>query len=212
MESNKIRMTLLICVLLLPLFSSVHANSSSPSSSNNSTLKKSYKTFVFTHCNSTTYPYECFQSLTPHASAIQANPFKLCNVSLSLALKATTKSYSLISHLLTSSLNKTTSSYSSVCAVLKDCVSNVKDAVDEIRQSLHEMAHLKDDVDKAFHVSNIQTAVSAAITDNETCLDGFDDVGVDVAGMREKVRKSIVNVERMTSNALHFINANLNYY
>lgn len=186
--------------------SNSNSNQTNTTTSTSNAIIQSYKAFILTSCNSTTYPSICYQSLSPYASTIQAHPFNLCNVSLSLALKATAKASSLISELL--GCNNETAK---VAAVLRDCVDNVRDSVGELRQSLEEMAHLKDDVDRGFHVSTIQTAVSAAITDDETCSDGFDGVNVE-AGVRDRIRESIVNVERMTSNALYFINNNLPTY
>ncbi|XP_054814340.1 pectinesterase inhibitor 4-like [Prosopis cineraria] len=185
-------------------------NNTNPSSSSNqivSTHKNTmntYKSFVFTSCKSSTYPSICYQYLSQYASKIKADPFMLCNSSLSLVLKQAKKTSSLISKL----MRKKNISETSATAVLNDCLDNVRSSIDEIKESLDGMNHL-DGTDKEFQMSTIKTYVSAAITDHETCSDGLDEENVD-ASVREKVRESLLNVQRMTSNALYFIN-NLNY-
>ncbi|KAF7824893.1 pectinesterase inhibitor 4-like [Senna tora] len=183
-----------------PHFSQNYAPTPAPSPSpspNPNHESQTYKLFILNSCNSSTYPSICYQSLSPFASKIRSDPFTLCNVSLSLALKAAVKTRSVISDILNSNLTAT-------ATVLRDCLENVEDSVEELKESLEEMAHLveekrnDDEVDRAFRVSTIQTAVSAAITDDSTCSDGFDEENVD-GGVREKIRKSVLNVERMTT-------------
>ncbi|CAI0404422.1 unnamed protein product [Linum tenue] len=55
-------------------------------------------------------------------------------------------------------------------------------------------------------ISNVQTWVSAALTDESTCDDGFD--GKEMAGvMKAVVRGKVETVAHLTSNALALINA-----
>lgn len=81
----------------------------------------------------------------------------------------------------------------------------------ELQDSLDAMAHLDDDssnFDRDFQISNIKTWVSAAITNDQTCYDEFDEMNVDPT-VRDQVRRSVLNVARKTSNALYFINNNI---
>ncbi|XP_061348732.1 pectinesterase inhibitor 4-like [Gastrolobium bilobum] len=165
---------------------------------------QTFRTYVTTSCKSTTYPSICYQSLSPYASKIGANPLKLCNISLTLALKGAHSASSTISKLLKS--NNLTH-YAE--QVVKDCFGNVKDSIGQLQDSLHEMGHLNNVIDKEFQISNMKTWVSASITNDETCSDGFDEMNVD-ANVRDKIRKIVLNVARKTSNALYFIN-NLRY-
>lgn len=165
---------------------------------------QTYKTFVLTSCNSTTYPSICYHSLFPFASQIKAQPLQLCNISLSLALKATAKTTSAITGLLREG-NVT----ETAAAALRDCLDNAKDSVGELKQSLDEMAHLSE-VDREFQMSSIKTYVSAAITDDQTCWDGLDEQSNVDGAVRNKIRNSLLSAQRMTSNALYFIN-NLTY-
>ncbi|KAI9081604.1 hypothetical protein K1719_036490 [Acacia pycnantha] len=187
----------------------INPNSYSKSTTNNHSpnqIAKNYEAFVFTSCNASTYPSICYQYLSNYASKIKADPFKLCYSSLSVVLTQAKKSFSVISDL----LNQKNSYISGTAAkALKDCLSNVKSSIGEVKESLDDMNHLYDSHDKEFQMSTVKTYVSAAITDHETCFDGLDEENVD-ASVRDKVRNSVLNVQRMTSNSLYFIN-NLKY-
>ncbi|KAJ6993524.1 hypothetical protein NC653_016609 [Populus alba x Populus x berolinensis] len=52
-------------------------------------------------------------------------------------------------------------------------------------------------------MSNAQTWVSAALTNEDTCLDGFHEVE---SKAKDDVKRKITNVARVTSNALYMIN------
>ena len=178
-----------------------HQNITTTPSSYNQTY---YKTYIKTACNTTTYPSICYRYLYPYALQIEADPMKLCNTSLSLALKAARSASSTISNILKSNNLTHTAE-----EVVHDCFDNLKESIGEMQDSLDDLGHLYDSTDKDFEMSNIKTWVSAAITDDETCSDGFDEEKVD-ATVRDKIRKIVLNVARMTSNALYFIN-NLSY-
>lgn len=51
-------------------------------------------------------------------------------------------------------------------------------------------------------MGNVKTWVSAALTDEDTCMDGFEE---NVGKMKETIRGYIVNVAELTSNALALI-------
>lgn len=52
-------------------------------------------------------------------------------------------------------------------------------------------------------MSNAETWVSAALTNEDTCLDGFEGVESKV---KSDVKRKIRNMARVTSNALYMIN------
>ncbi|KAK7271421.1 hypothetical protein RJT34_27304 [Clitoria ternatea] len=163
---------------------------------------QTFKNYVKTSCNSTTYPSICYKTLSPYASKIEGDPMKLCNVSLSLALKAANKASSTISKILKSNnLTKIAKE------VVQDCFGDVKDSIGELRDSLDAMGNL-DGVDRSFQISNIKTWLSGSITNDQTCSDEFDEMNVD-ATLRDKIRKIVLDVARKTSNALYFVNHNL---
>ena len=80
----------------------------------------------------------------------------------------------------------------------------VGDSVDELKQSMEAMEH-RGKFGVGFQLNSIQTWVSAALTDDSTCMDGFsgDSMNGDV---KTAVRSHVLNVAHPTSNALAFIN------
>lgn len=181
-------------------------SATTPSYYGNTTIPSNYtqtfRDYIVTSCNATTYPSICYRSLSPYSTKIEANPLKLCNVSLFLALEATKSASSTISKILKS--NNLTGIAEQV---VEDCFGNVKDSIGELKDSLDAMSKLVG-VDKEFQISNIKTWVSASITNDQTCSDGFDEMNVD-STLRDKIRKIVLDVARKTSNALYFINNNV---
>ena len=94
-------------------------------------------------------------------------------------------------------------------AIIKDCIENIKDSIDELKQSLNEMGHLGRSNVKA-QIYDIRTWVSAALTDENTCTDGFDGVSVSKT-VKNTIRKSILSVATPTSNALSLISILYSY-
>lgn len=217
METNTFAMTSLHQVLTMLIFillatsticsactNSTISTSSTQTNKTNTTIPSNsmeitFRTYIKTSCNSTTYPSICYKSLSPYASKIEADPMKLCNASLSLALKAARSANSTISNIL--QRNNLTDIEKQV---VQDCSDNVKYSMGQLQDSVDAMGHL-DGFDKEFQISNIKTWMSAAITNDQTCSDGFDDMNGD-ATLRDKIRKIVLNAARMNSNALYFVN------
>ncbi|KAK3220961.1 hypothetical protein Dsin_014931 [Dipteronia sinensis] len=130
---------------------------------------KTYKTFIENQCNSTTYPSDCYKSLSSYASTVKTNPVNLCNTSLYVTLKAARSYYVSIS-----SLTKQKGLSHIDKGIVKDCVDVLGDCVDELTQSLNAMTNLGGSYEEIqFQMSNIKTWVSASITYEDTCTDGF---------------------------------------
>ncbi|KAI4332637.1 hypothetical protein L6164_017529 [Bauhinia variegata] len=159
-----------------------------------------YKTYIQKACNTTRFPVLCCTTLYPFASRIKEDDVKLSKISLSLTLNATRSAYFSISN----ALKQSRLTHTEV-AVVKDCVDNIKDAVYELRQSFHSI-ELLGGKDRDFQVSNIQTWVSAALTDEDTCIEGFNEQKVSPE-VKNRIKMSVIKVARMTSNTLAFINS-----
>lgn len=84
---------------------------------------------------------------------------------------------------------------------LTDCVENMEDSVVELQKSLLEMKNLNGP-DFEEKMGNVMTWVSAALTDEDTCMDGFDGNGNMNEKVKATIRNYIVNVAQLTSNAL----------
>lgn len=89
-------------------------------------------------------------------------------------------------------------------AAMSDCVEVLGDSVDELRMSIQEMEH-PEGTSFGLQMSDIQTWVSAALTDDDTCMDGFDGNAMN-GNVKTTVRGYILHVAQMTSVALALIN------
>ncbi|CAM8974551.1 unnamed protein product [Rhodiola kirilowii] len=88
---------------------------------------------------------------------------------------------------------------------LKDCLEQMGDSMYELDRTLSELEDLKEGSGFRFQMSNAETWVSSALSDDETCLDSL----WEAAGKgkpKEDVRKRVVAVAKVTSNALYLIN------
>ncbi|KAK8603642.1 hypothetical protein V6N13_096116 [Hibiscus sabdariffa] len=155
--------------------------------------------FIRTSCNATTYPDLCFATFSSYASEIQANPKMLATKSLTLALNTTL----LASQTLTD-LCKTPGLKPNEVAALHDCVEEISDSADEFTRSISEMEEIQGK-SFAFRMSDVETWVSAALTDEDTCMDGFSENAMD-GDIKAVVTTAVEKVAQMTSISLAFVN------
>ncbi|CAN4080830.1 unnamed protein product [Withania somnifera] len=156
--------------------------------------------FIRTSCKSTTYPNLCFSSLAGRASAIGVSAHLLAHAALSVSLETAQAT----SAMMIKVANGQGMTQREVGA-MQDCVEELSDTVSELRKSLGEIKQLRGR-DFDLKKSDIQTWVSAALTNEDTCTEGFS--GKFMNGkVKTVVRKKILEVAHMTSNALALINS-----
>ncbi|KAL0304771.1 UNVERIFIED_CONTAM: hypothetical protein Scaly_3010900 [Sesamum calycinum] len=92
-------------------------------------------------------------------------------------------------------------------AAIKDCLEEVSDSVDRLSKSAQELKKLgrAGGPEYIWHLSNLQTWVSAALTDDSTCLDGFSGRALN-GRIKTSIRARMTNVAQVTSNALALCN------
>ncbi|KAJ9539739.1 hypothetical protein OSB04_026245 [Centaurea solstitialis] len=150
--------------------------------------------FIKASCETTRYPDLCFETLSPFSNAIQTSPTELVNAALMVSLKGVKAASKAVKVL----------SKGAVLSggAVSDCLENMSDSVDEMKKSMVAMKDL-DGPDFKEKMGDVKTWVSAALTDEDTCMDGFEENG-DVK-MKETIRGYIVNVAELTSIALALI-------
>ncbi|XVF11174.1 hypothetical protein REPUB_Repub08aG0003300 [Reevesia pubescens] len=155
--------------------------------------------FVKTSCKVTMYPETCYQTLSAYASTIQTSPRELANAALSVSLKGAQSTSNLVLK-----LSKEHGLKPGEAVAIADCVETMRDSVDELHQSVAAMKDLQGS-DFEMKISNIQTWVSAALTNEDTCMDGIEGKGMN-GKIKDTIRSNIARVAQLTSNALAFIN------
>ncbi|KAG7646359.1 putative pectinesterase [Arabidopsis thaliana] len=162
--------------------------------------------FIRTSCNTTLYPDVCYTSLAGYASAVQDNPARLAKLAIGVSLSRAKYTAAYLSK-----LSRRSGAASS--AAVNDCVSNVGDAVDQMRGSLRQLREMNHRRPGApafrFQMSNVQTWMSAALTDEETCTDGITEEMED-GETKTAICDRVADVKRFTSNALALVNTYAN--
>ncbi|KAL5568372.1 hypothetical protein UlMin_024947 [Ulmus minor] len=158
--------------------------------------------FIKSSCSSARYPNLCVSSLSSYASKIQQSPHKMAQAAL-----AVSHSNSQSLKVFVSNLNKSKGLKKIEYGALKDCLEVIDDCKDQISQSIQELKLIgeKKGKDFSFHLSNVQTWVSSAITDLNTCLDGFEEKAME-GKVKTSITPKVTNVLQLTSNALALCN------
>lgn len=90
--------------------------------------------------------------------------------------------------------------------IIQDCKEEIGDSINELKNALQVLDSLKgSNKNVELRIADIKTWVSAAITDESSCADEFDNLKVSTA-LTNKIRKSISEFDGLTSNALALIN------
>ncbi|KAL3524172.1 hypothetical protein ACH5RR_017006 [Cinchona calisaya] len=156
--------------------------------------------FIRTSCSTTTYPELCYTSLSSQATTIRSDPKLLAHAALSVSLETATST-----SLLMAKLSQSHGMTAREVGAMHDCIEELSDSVYQLKNSMAEMPQLNGP-NFALTVNDIQTWVSAALTDDDTCMEGF--AGKVMNGNTKfAVREQIVNVAHITSNALALINS-----
>ncbi|GFP85586.1 21 kDa protein [Phtheirospermum japonicum] len=158
--------------------------------------------YVEDACSVTHYRALCIRSLSPFSSVAKGNPSLWARAGVSVTIGEAKR---VAQYLATLKKNKTMMRGRNKIA-LSDCVECFQDTLDNLHQSLYVLRKLS--VRKfGSQVDDVATWVSAALTDEDTCVDGFDEGKGKGKGKRVKsVINRVSNVTYLTSNALALIN------
>ncbi|XP_019192008.1 PREDICTED: 21 kDa protein-like [Ipomoea nil] len=154
--------------------------------------------FIKTSCKATTYPDLCVTSLAAYGPTIKRSPQQLVQTALSVSVDRAQSTKGFVDKLC-----KFKGLKRREYGALKDCLDEMSDSVDRLSKSVRELKNMGRDFQ--WHISNAQTWISAALTDENTCMDGF--AGRALNGkIKASIRARVTNVAQVTSNALALIN------
>ncbi|KAJ1689113.1 hypothetical protein LUZ63_013268 [Rhynchospora breviuscula] len=189
---NQTHSLVLILNLTLLCMVAIHGTTGAPIQSD----------FIRSSCKATHYPALCVQSLMTYAPSVRHSPRQLAQAALTVSLTRARSTSAFINQL----SPKPDQARSRQAGAIKDCLDTMQDGVDRLRQSIQEMNRMGRIHTRQFrwHLSNVQTWVSAALTDENTCLDSVShNAG---PAVRAAVRQRVVEVAQVTSNALALVN------
>lgn len=168
--------------------------------------------FIRRSCSATLYPSLCYSSLAGYAGAFGEDPTQIAHFATNISLA---QLRSLSYHVL---LLYRAAAAAGVeprtAAALGDCAESLGDAADLTRQAAAELSLLAkaEGPELVWHVSNAQTWMSAALTNEDTCTDGFAATAAAAAAggdvfMKADVARRVRRARRYTSIALALVNS-----
>ncbi|KAJ8900203.1 hypothetical protein K2173_024843 [Erythroxylum novogranatense] len=191
-----LKLSLLILVFTLAVFSL-----SGKAEPTFLTRRPRTRPYIEATCKTTHYPTLCFQYLSMFPDSTIQSPQQLAQVSLSVSLYRAqfTRSYML------KVAGELKAEKAKDYQLVKDCLDQINDGVEQLSQSITELRRLggqespvKDDA--FWHISNVESWVSAALTDATTCVDAFP--GRNMSKLKATIKGKVLNVAQTTSNAL----------
>ncbi|CAN6486421.1 unnamed protein product [Victoria cruziana] len=185
-----------LCLIVLAFLLGVAAAGARPRRS------ASTRSFIVRSCRDTHYPKLCFSSLEKYAGQIECSSADLARAALLESLAKARSTSAKVTRLRT--MSKAGSASHRQISAIKDCVENVAESIDMLKQSLGEVEHLKRK-SWGLEMNDLETWVSAALTDEDTCTEGF--AGEAMNGLvKQDIRACIRSVAQLTCNALDLIN------
>ncbi|KAM3746963.1 hypothetical protein ACB098_05G002700 [Castanea mollissima] len=152
-------------------------------------------------CSSTLYPDLCYSAIAtvPGATAKLASKKDVIEKSLNLTTKAVEQNFKVIMKLTKS---KHLSKREKVA--LHDCLETIDETLDELHDAVKDLQLYPTKKSLSQHADDLKTLISSAITNQETCIDGFSHDDAD-KHTRQALLAGQVHVEHMCSNALAMI-------
>ncbi|XP_065867153.1 pectinesterase-like [Euphorbia lathyris] len=186
--------SLLLVSAVVAIVAGVNSNKNNDDNSSHTILK--------TACSTTRYPEYCVSALTsvPGATANLATQKDVIEASLNLTTLAVEKNYFAVKKLIAKTKNLTKREK---CA-LHDCLETIDETLDELHEAIEDLKEYPLKKTLVQHADDLKTLMSSAITNQETCLDGFSHDSADKV-VRDALLAGQIHVEKMCSNALAMI-------
>ncbi|KAJ9190472.1 hypothetical protein P3X46_001672 [Hevea brasiliensis] len=152
-------------------------------------------------CSSTRYPDLCFSAVAsvPGATSNLASQKDVIEVSLNITIAAVEHNYFTVKKLI--ARRKLTKREKTA---LHDFLETIDETLDELHKALEDLKEYPSKKSLSQHADDLKTLMSAAMTNQETCLDGFSHEKADKK-VRQVLLAGQVHVEKMCSNALAMI-------
>ncbi|MBA0720203.1 hypothetical protein Golax_007834, partial [Gossypium laxum] len=199
-KHKKIFLALFASLVIVAAIIGIVAGVSSRKNSDESDT--SHHAIVKSACSGTFYPDLCFSAVTtvPAGTSKKVRSQKdVIELSLNITTTAVEHNYFKIKKLLTRKDLTTREK-----TALHDCLETIDETLDELHEAVEDLHEYPNKKSLTQHADDLKTLMSAAMTNQETCLDGFSHEGAD-----KKIREVLIDgekyVEKMCSNALAMI-------
>ncbi|XP_073310569.1 pectinesterase-like [Primulina huaijiensis] len=156
-------------------------------------------------CSNTLYPELCYSSM---ADSLNGNEISISNtkdfilLSLNITIDNARRNYAAIKKFIAHGASNLTEREKTA---LHDCLVTIDETVDELRAALRQLEEYPRKKSLEKHADDLRTLLSSAMTNQETCLDGFSH-GKDERHQRDVlVGGKVLRVEKLCSNLLAMI-------
>ncbi|CAA3006795.1 pectinesterase pectinesterase inhibitor U1 [Olea europaea subsp. europaea] len=159
-------------------------------------------TIVKSSCSSTLYPDLCYSTIANSLTENKKVKSQKDVIELALNITHTTvkQNYFKIGKLIAKGKNLTEREKTA----LHDCLETIDETLDELHEAVKDLEEYPNKKSLKQHADDLKTLLSSAMTNQETCLDGFSHDDAD-KHVREELNKGEDHVEKMCSNVLAMI-------
>ncbi|CAL5211096.1 unnamed protein product [Lathyrus oleraceus] len=161
-------------------------------------------TYIESSCNGTLYPNLCIRCLNKFSHSTINGPQHLAQLALSVSLSRALQTRVYLLNV-AKELKAINHNNKRMYLTVQDCVNQINDSVDQLTQAIKELKKLNQVNtiinDKVlWHISNVETWVSTALTDASSCVQSFP--GHRLSKRVATIKVKAKNVAEVTSNAL----------
>ncbi|KAF8401172.1 hypothetical protein HHK36_014476 [Tetracentron sinense] len=152
-------------------------------------------------CSTTLYPDLCYSAIAtvPGATHKLSTKKDIIEISLNLTTTAVEHNYFTIEKLVASK-NLTEREETA----LHDCLEMIDETLDELHKTADDLKEYPNKKSLSQHADDLKTLLSAAMTNQDSCVDGFSHDGADKQ-VRQTLLQGQLYVHRMCSNTLALI-------
>ncbi|KAI3871217.1 hypothetical protein MKW98_015117 [Papaver atlanticum] len=201
---NKVLFFIILSSLLtMETVTIVIAGESMITNSNTSVYLSTSHAVLKSSCSSTLYPELCYSSIASISGGVSQSlrsQKDVIQLSINLTCEVVSQNYFTISKLIKYRKNLSHREKEA----LHDCLEMVDETLDELHEARDDLKVYRSKKTLQQEASDLKTLVSAAITNQDTCLDGFSYNKADKI-VRNALIKGQQHVHRMCSNVLAMI-------
>ncbi|KAL1329424.1 pectinesterase [Arachis ipaensis] len=195
--------TLLLVASVVAIVAGVNSHKNNNSSSSSSlALSHHSHTIIKNACSSTFYQDLCFSAVSsePGVTNKVTSHKDVIELSLNVTCRTVEHNFFVIKKIL-EEREKILTHRERIA--LHDCLETIDESLDELHQAYEDIKLYPNSNKKTLyqHADDLNTLISAAITNQVTCLDGFSHDAAD-KNVRKALEEGQVHVEHMCSNAL----------
>eukprot|EP01018_Ginkgo_biloba_P037068 Gb_24214 [translate_table: standard] len=149
---------------------------------------KTVSKFVKSACSQTRYPDMCVSSMVSYPGYQTATPEDMTNIAVQASMDWARKAHSFAVSLTNNSMSKKER------AAWQDCLELFEDTMDRLNVCVSNSVKKK--------AEDVQTWLSAALTNQDTCLNGFRDLNATSNNVKALMSPRAMNVSQLLSNSL----------